>query len=149
MNRTARICFALTIHCFAFTGCTKQSNAGPSAAKKAASVTAAPDRIETSKPANAAKNKVARIIFLGKKDACECTKGRIEKSWQVLHKVLNGRRISVERYQIDVHEAEAKRYHAIRPYMVIPAMYFFDAEEKLLDLLQGEVTEIQLLNLPW
>jgi len=89
--------------------------------------------------------KVARIVFVGKKNACECTRKRVDDSFAALQTVLEGRsEIAVQRLQVDVDEAGVKQYRELRPIMVLPAIYLLEASGALIDVLQGEVTVEQL-----
>ena len=95
--------------------------------------------------ATAKRSDVVKIVFVGQKQSCDCTRKRIDKSWKTLHNALKGNgNIPVERIQLDVHEAETDRLDNLRSLMVIPGIYFFDANENLLELLQGEVTAGQI-----
>jgi hypothetical protein len=102
----------------------------------------------SAKPESPAKVKVrpvARIVFIGQKQSCDCTKKRIEASWKALHSVNgDGRKLPVTRLDWDVDEKEADRYIKMRSLMVIPGIYFLDGQDKLIDMLQGETTEKQI-----
>ena len=88
---------------------------------------------------------VVKIVFVGQKQACECTRKRIDTTWKVLQKTLGGRAdISVARIQLDVDEEQADKLDDRRSLMVAPGIYFFDANENLLEMLQGEVTSEQI-----
>ncbi len=91
-------------------------------------------------PAAAAKAPVARIVFIGQKQACHCTQKRIAAGWKALQAGLGQRHIPVRRLQADVSPAEAGRYKKRRPYRAVPAIYFLTAQGKVIDLLQGIVT---------
>ena len=39
-----------------------------------------------------ASSKVAKIVFVDKQHACDCTRARIDKTWNALQKVLGARR---------------------------------------------------------
>ncbi len=88
---------------------------------------------------------VSRIVFVGQKDACECTRKRIDTTWEALQAVLaTGPAVPVERVQLDVHEKKTARYHAMRALIVAPGIYFLDNDGGLIELLQGEVREDQM-----
>ena len=87
-----------------------------------------------------AKTRVARVVFIGKKKACACTKRKIADAWKALKAGLGQRRIPVVRFQADVKPAEAARYKKKRAYKVVPAVYFLTAAGQVVDLLQGIVT---------
>ena len=92
--------------------------------------------------------KVARIVFVGQKQACDCTRKRIEASWNVLDEVLKARpKLPVERIQRDVNKQAAQKVFAHKPLMVAPGIYFLDAKGGLVKLLQGEVSKAQIEQL--
>ena len=83
---------------------------------------------------------VERIVFVGKKDACDCTREQIDSTWKALQSVLEGGpAIAVKRIQVDVDVEEANRYHALRPLVALPGLYFLDGKNQLIQVLQGEL----------
>jgi hypothetical protein len=105
---------------------------------------------ETAKTSEAAEVPagVTRIVFLGQKEACDCTRKRIENSWQALQTALGSRSdVEVVRLQWDVDEQAAGRYQDMKSVMVIPGLYFLDKDEKLIELLQGEVPAEKIATL--
>jgi hypothetical protein len=97
-------------------------------------------------PARAiAAGRVAEIVFVGQKEACNCTRDRIDKMWGRLESVLvSGPKVKVERIDLDVDE---KRYNELddkRSLVVPPGIYLLDARGKVVELLQGEVEEYQI-----
>ena len=96
-------------------------------------------------PASPKKAVLARIAFLDVQDACECTKARIDASWQALQAALKERPgTTVERIHIDTQEALAKPYTVERALMVPPGVYFVGPAGEVLELLQGELTDDQI-----
>ena len=91
---------------------------------------------------------VSKIVFVGQKDACECTRKRIDSGWSALSAVLAEHpQIQVEKIQLDV---ESKRYDELddlRSLLVAPGIYCFDGSGKLVELLQGEVEEYKIAEL--
>ena len=95
-----------------------------------------------------AENKVARIVFVGQKQACDCTRNRIETTWNTLSDVLKAKTgIPVKRIQCDVDVEETKKMAKLKPLMVAPGIYFINKKEGLVELLQGEVTKEQIEKL--
>ena len=89
--------------------------------------------------------KVAKIVFIGKKSACDCTRKRVDDSFAALQKALEGRSsIAIEQLQVDVDEEAVARYQKLRSFMVLPAIYLLEGSGSLVDLLQGEVTVEQV-----
>lgn len=89
--------------------------------------------------------RVASIVFVGQKDACQCTRDRIDASWAALETAL-GRQpaVPVERIQEDVDTARAEEYAKLKPVIVVPGIYFLDEKGGLVELLQGEVKAEQV-----
>lgn len=93
----------------------------------------------------APSKKVSKIVFIGKQNACDCTRKRVDNSFAALQKAITGRKdIAVEQLQVDVDEAGVEQYEKLRPIMVLPAIYLLDGSGKLVDMQQGEVTAEQL-----
>jgi hypothetical protein len=96
-------------------------------------------------PPTETKGKVARIVFVGKQNACACTRKTINASWKVLQAALgNKSRFPVEELKIDVDGAKVDGYRSKRAFVALPAIYFLDNADGVKELLQGEVTEAQV-----
>ena len=88
---------------------------------------------------------VARIVFIDQEECCECTRKRTDATWAALNEALEGRAdVPVERVHSDSQEAQAQPYLDMRPMMVVPGLYFLDAEGDLVEMLQGELTAEQI-----
>ena len=99
---------------------------------------------QTDQPASAGAS-VARIVFVGQKDACQCARDRIDASWAALETVLERKpAVPVERIQEDVDAAKADEYAKLKTVIVVPGIYFLDEKGKLVELLQGEVNAEQV-----
>ncbi len=83
---------------------------------------------------------VARIVFIGKENACQCTRAAIEASWAALQEALAGANIPIEQLKIDTQAAQAAPYRDLQAMMAVPGIYFLDASGGLVAMLQGEVT---------
>ena len=93
----------------------------------------------------ATESKIAKVVFVGKKNACDCTRKRVDDSWASLQKALSTpAKLPVERLQIDVDGAKVEPYRQQKAMMTLPAIYFVAGEAKVLELLQGEVTDEQI-----
>ena len=97
---------------------------------------------EVAAPASqSSKTNVAKIVFVGQKQACPCTRKRIDGSWAALQAAAGARKhIPIERIYMDTDEVEVEPYEKMRAIMVLPAIYLLDGSGKLLDMVQGEVT---------
>jgi hypothetical protein len=103
------------------------------------------DVTEVSTEVSTSTNQVDHIVFVGLKESCDCTRNRIDESWRVLqHSLATVPDIGVQRIQRDVHREDALQLHRLKPLMVAPGLYFLDAEDQLIELLQGEISEQQL-----
>ena len=114
--------------------------------RAATGATSAPSATQTSaaKPDSA---KVARIVFVGKEHACDCTRKTVNDSWAVLQKALGTpAKLPVERIQVDTEAARVEPYRQQKPIMALPAIYFVDGKNAVIELLQGEVTAEQVAS---
>ena len=119
-------------------GCDKET---PAPLKKGGSVTTTPQAAQS--PAR--DPDVVKIVFVGQKQACDCTRTRIDNAWATLKNTLEAKHdIPVERIELDVDEDEADKMNNLRPLMVAPGIYFFDVNENVVEMLQGEVTAEQV-----
>ncbi|MCU0694365.1 MAG: hypothetical protein MUF54_23500 [Polyangiaceae bacterium] len=118
-------------------GCNNPSNA---AAQTSSTQTA--QAVES-----AAATKVARVVFVGKENACDCTRKSIDAGWAALQKALGTpAKVPVERLQIDTQGDKVAPYRQQKAMMALPAIYFVDGKSAVLELLQGEVTEAQIAS---
>ncbi len=100
-------------------------------------------------PAGAMKKKpgekVGKIVFVGKKNACDCTKRRVNESWDALQFALKKHAsVKVERIAMDVDRAKVKELRGKRRFMTLPAIYFFNPQDELVAMLEGELQPDQI-----
>jgi hypothetical protein len=109
-----------------------------------AAAQASPQAKATTKPTKPS-SKVAKIVFLDKKEACECTRQRTAKTWAAMQAALAkmGKR-PIERIYVDTQGAKAEAYTVFKPLLVPPGLYFIDKNNVVIDLLQGEVKQQQI-----
>ena len=92
---------------------------------------------------------VARVIFIGQAESCDCTRKRIDDGIAALTAAIGEREIPVERIQADKpeHREQVELLRNMRPFMVAPGIFFFDADDNLVGMTQGETTaeELQLI----
>jgi len=85
-------------------------------------------------------SKVARVVFMDKEHACECTRKRVDDTWAALQTALGTPpKLPIERIHIDTQAAQAAPYTGAKPLMVPPGIYFVDQQQHVVELLQGEV----------
>jgi len=102
-------------------------------------------KVAQAKNSTKAESKVARIVFVGQKQACDCTRNRIEATWNTLKNALKAKpELPVKRIQRDVDVEEMKKMARLKPLMVAPGIYFIDKQDGLVELLQGEVSKEQM-----
>ena len=88
---------------------------------------------------------VARIVFVGQHEACDCTKNRIATTWKALETALADRKdLPVERLELDVDAAKVDPYEQLQALMTAPGLYLLDDNGKLVKMLQGELTVAQI-----
>ena len=118
-------------------GCNKASSTSPGQ-------TTAPKATQAAAASTAAA-KVSKIVFVGKEHPCDCTRKAIDAGWAALEKTLDtGVKLPVERLQIDTQGEKVEPYRTQKPIMALPAIYFVDGKNAVLELLQGEVTPEQI-----
>ena len=94
---------------------------------------------------NKKKNVISHIVFVGQKQACDCTLKRIETTWNVLNEILKAKPdLQVKIIQRDVDVEETKEMSKLKRMMVTPGIYFINKQKRLVELLQGEVTKEQI-----
>ena len=114
-------------------GCNRKAEAagGPEQSQPAQSASAAPKR-----------SAVARLAFLDKAEACECTQKTINKGWTALQAALgSGNPMPVDRIHMDTQADQAAPLLAQRKIVVVPALYLLDANGFVIDMLQGDIEE--------
>ncbi len=118
------------------------------ACNRTSSASSEQGNIEKTESANKAQTpgrNVARIVFVGQKQACDCTRERIETTWTALNAVLKMKPgLPVERIQRDVDIEKTEKMAELKPLMVAPGIYFIDAKDGLLELRQGDVSKEQI-----
>jgi hypothetical protein len=92
-----------------------------------------------------AKAGVAKIVFVGKGEACACTKKRIAGSWKTLGEVNAGaKKLPVEKLQLDTDKDKVAVYRKQKALITLPGVYLVDAQGKVLTLFQGQLEAEQL-----
>ena len=87
-------------------------------------------------------------MFIGQKEACKCTRDRINASWRALQSANStSPQVPVERLQWDVDEEAAGKYLDIKALIVLPGIYFLDKKGALIEMLQGQVREEKIYEL--
>ncbi len=88
---------------------------------------------------------LARIILVDEEECCNCTRDRINATVGALNEALGQPpAFPVERLHKDTQPEMVAAYSTFRPIMVIPAVYFVDANDAILDMLQGELKSEQI-----
>jgi hypothetical protein len=136
MNRHIRLLVLALTGLSAAMGCKSQQ---PSSAAAVSAAVAAP---AAQAPAKA---QPSRIVFVGKEHACDCTRKSVEAGWAALQKALGTpAKLPVERLQVDTQGDKVAPYRQQKPMMALPAIYFVDGKDTVLELLQGEVSEAEI-----
>ncbi len=105
----------------------------------------APEGSATAASSAQAAGVVARIVFVGQHEACDCTKNRIATTWKALETALADRKdLPVERLELDVDAAKVDPYEQLQALMTAPGLYLLDSQGKLVKMLQGELTVAQI-----
>lgn len=91
-----------------------------------------------------ARRAVAKIVFVDKEHACECTQKAIDATATALAAVLAGKPVPVERVHLDTQRDQVAAYVKLRPLVALPALYLFDEAGGLVEVVQGESDEAKL-----
>ena len=129
---------AIVVLCVLVLSSCKETETAPATAGNKLSTHAA----DTHQP----KSTVSKLTFVGQKEACSCTRERIEKSWAALTSIVAQlqNKPQIERIQLDVDKTRADELGALASVMVAPGLYLFDDNGSLIELLQGELSPEQL-----
>jgi len=88
---------------------------------------------------------VSRIAFVDLEDSCDCTRRRIDAAWGALQSALGaGAPVAVDRIHLDTQEALVAPYREQKPFQFVPAVYFMDADQNVIVMLQGELSRKQV-----
>ncbi len=92
--------------------------------------------------------KVVRVVFIDKENACACTRERCDEGWSALQGALTSLTVrpEVERFYMDTQEDLAATYQEKRPILAAPALYFFQQDGSLAGMLQGEIQEDEIME---
>lgn len=123
-----------------------RTSPAPTASARSASAQSASAQSAPAQPGSVvAAPKVAKIAFIDKEQACDCTRKRIEGTWTALQAALGTpAKLPVERIHLDTQALQADTYTVLKPLMVPPGVYFLDGRDAVVELLQGEVTAEQI-----
>jgi hypothetical protein len=134
MTTHPRTLLSIVALSFAVAGCERSL-----AAPNPASATATAAQAATAQP------KATKIVFVGKQNACQCTRKSIDAGWAALQKALGTpAKLPVQELAIDTESEKVEPFRKQKPMMALPAIYFVDGKDAVLALLQGEVTEAQI-----
>ncbi len=86
----------------------------------------------------AARAAVHHVVFVGREEACDCTKERVTTSWAALQEVVGD--LPVERVDVDEHPKRVEELEALSVFVAAPAVYFLAEDGSLVDLIQGQLT---------
>ena len=136
--------FSLLVVSVSVTACENRKAEAASASVSAAVVAPVASTAAT-RASNDSTTKVVRIVFVGKEHACDCTRKKVDTALAALQTVLGTPpRIPVEMLKVDTEEEKVEPYRKQKPIVALPAIYFVDGKDGVVDLLQGEVTAEQI-----
>jgi len=136
MHRSSWMVVLMVASLAVASGCNRDAEASGSAGQPQAEQPAGP---------SAGKSAIARLAFVDKADACECTRKNIDKGWGALQTVLGaGNPMPVDRIHMDTQADQAAPLLAQRKIVAVPAVYLLDANGFVIDVLQGDLQETDL-----
>lgn len=90
---------------------------------------------------------LAKIVFVDQEECCNCTRDRIDATWKaIMDAVGEPPVVPVERIHSDTQPELAAEYTTFKPIMVMPAVYFVGADGSVLEMLQGELRAVQIIQ---
>ncbi|MDX9719790.1 MAG: hypothetical protein RBU37_03520 [Myxococcota bacterium] len=88
--------------------------------------------------------KLAKVVFIGQLDVCDCTARSIDESYAALEAALgNPPKVPIERLELDANPKEVEPYQKDKAIMALPAVFFVDEAGKILSSVQGPQTKEQ------
>lgn len=87
---------------------------------------------------------IERIVLVGMADPCDCTRKKIEKAQKAIEAAGGAETTHVERLDLETDDDKIDVYRDMKPFQVVPALYFVDDAGNVLTLLQGDITEKQV-----
>ena len=90
----------------------------------------------------AGASKLANLVFIGKKKACECTKTRCQDGLVAVQGALKEAGVDVPIIELftDVDGPAVEKYRSQKPFVMVPAVYLCNAEGVMLEMVQGDLT---------
>ena len=84
--------------------------------------------------------RVQRLVLVVRAKGCQCTRKDVAKAMRALGVVLGARRDQmVTQLDWDKDRAQAQRYRSQRRFIALPALYFIDAQGKVVGLLESDI----------
>jgi len=88
----------------------------------------------------ASASRVQRLVLVVRAKGCQCTRKDVAKAMRSLGVVLGARRDQmVTQLDWDKHRAQVQRYRSQRRFIALPALYFIDADGKVVGLLESDI----------
>ena len=151
-RRLSRLSLITVVACvlsMAGSGCDMASGAQPTASASQGAAGAPSGACSAGASSSActgqAQAVVTRVVFIGKKEACDCTRKAIDGSLKSLETALAaGHAMPVEKLEVDTDSEKVIAYKRMKPFMALPAIYFLDIHDGLVEMLQGEISEVQV-----
>jgi hypothetical protein len=89
--------------------------------------------------------KIAKVVFVGEEHGCPCRQGRIDAGWAALQQALGTPpKIPIEKLYVDTEGPKVLPYTQQKPIGTMPGIYLVDGANKVLDMLQGDMTSAQI-----
>ena len=103
---------------------------------------------EVPKADKAPRFKVARVVFVDADSVEGTEQTTIDDSWAALREASKKRpEMEIERLHKDTQGALAATYLQLQPLSALPGIYFLDAKDNLVTLMQGDVVMSQIVKL--
>jgi hypothetical protein len=142
--KNGRLIFgALAVWSITVAGCSRPSAATAAVAGDAsrASTTPASPAPAAAKPAG----KLAKVVFVGEEHGCPCRQARLDAGWAALQQAMGTPpKLPVEKIHVDTQSAKVQVFTQQKPILTMPGIFLVDSADKMLDMLQGDITRVQI-----
>jgi hypothetical protein len=117
----------------------------PSAATAAVASDASRASALSAPAANTPAGKLAKVVFVGEEHGCPCRQARLDAGWAALEQAMGTPpKLPVEKIHVDTQSAKVQVFTQQKPILTMPGIFLVDGANKMLDMLQGDITRAQI-----
>jgi hypothetical protein len=88
---------------------------------------------------------LAKVVFVGEEHGCPCRQARLDAGWAALQEAMGSpSKLPVEKIHVDTQSAKVQVFTQQKPILTMPGIFLVDGANKMLDMLQGDITRAQI-----